>query len=203
MATWRLLRSELRDCGKWVSTSQIGTEPCQVSHGPRQCGVAPIVSQRAGFGTLHRHCRCVQVPVEDPEPGACHATGVSIWIRYLVLAKFLHIQKLYTDGKQRFSDLNKNSSECRDLHRIDGEPMVFKCNIFPGHTTLKLFDEIPHMMEEMMYSKNNSSDQALKKNGSRHEHTIQMEIGNRVAQIMMFYFGGSERPVFLASSAST
>ena len=48
----------MRDCGKWVSTSQIGTEererePCQVSHGRRQCGVAPIVSQQAGFGTLH------------------------------------------------------------------------------------------------------------------------------------------------------
>ena len=30
--------------------------------------------------------------------------------------------------------------------------MVFKCNIFPGHTTLKLFDEIQHMMEEIKYS---------------------------------------------------
>ena len=38
--------------------------------------------------------------------------------------------------------------ECRDLYRIDGEPMGFECKNFQGYTTLKLFDEIQHMMEK-------------------------------------------------------
>ena len=68
-------------------------------------------------------------------------------------------------------------SECRDLYRIDGEPMEFECKNFQGYTTLKLFDEVHHMME--------------------------MEVGIFIAQIMMFHFRESERPVFLASSASS
>ena len=36
----------------------------------------------------------------------------------------------------------KNSPEYRNLDRIDGEPMEFEWNIFPGFNTLQLSDEV-------------------------------------------------------------
>ena len=42
-----------------------------------------------------------------------------------------------------------NSSQCRELDRIDGEPMEFEWTIFPGFTTLQILAEIQNMMTEL------------------------------------------------------
>ena len=41
-----------------------------------------------------------------------------------------------------------NSFQCRELDRIDGEPMEFELTNFPGYTTLQIFAEIQNMMTE-------------------------------------------------------
>ena len=52
--------------------------------------------------------------------------------------------KSWTDTIERFTD----SISCRELDRIDGEPVVFEWNIFPRHTTLKLLREVQNMMKK-------------------------------------------------------
>ena len=42
----------------------------------------------------------------------------------------------------------KSSQEYRNLDRIDGEPMEFKWNIFPGFTTLQLCQQSPRVHEQ-------------------------------------------------------
>ena len=42
-----------------------------------------------------------------------------------------------------------NSSQCRELDRIDGEAMEFEWKIVPGFTTLGTIDEIQKMMTEL------------------------------------------------------
>ena len=37
----------------------------------------------------------------------------------------------------------------KDLNRIDGEPMEFEWNIFPGFTTLGLFEKIQKLMTDL------------------------------------------------------
>ena len=46
-------------------------------------------------------------------------------------------------------DWFKDSSQYRTLDTIDGEPMEFEWNIFPGFTTLQLVDEVPKFMTKM------------------------------------------------------
>ena len=43
----------------------------------------------------------------------------------------------------------KSSSPCRTLETIDGEPMEFEWNIFPGFTTLQLCDKVQEFMSKM------------------------------------------------------
>ena len=43
----------------------------------------------------------------------------------------------------------KSSSECRALDRIDGEPMEFEWNIFPGSTTLQLCHKVQEFMTKL------------------------------------------------------
>ena len=43
----------------------------------------------------------------------------------------------------------KSSSEYKALDRIDGEPMEFECNIFPGFTTLQLCNKEQEVMSKM------------------------------------------------------
>ena len=43
----------------------------------------------------------------------------------------------------------KSSSQYRALDRIDGEPMEFKWNIFPGFTTLQLCNKVPEFLSKM------------------------------------------------------
>ena len=42
----------------------------------------------------------------------------------------------------------KSSSQCRALDTIDGEPMEFEWNIFPGFTTLQLCNKVLSKMSE-------------------------------------------------------
>ena len=44
-----------------------------------------------------------------------------------------------------------------DLNRIDGEPMDFEWEIFPGFTTLQILDEIRKMMTESKCENHNNS----------------------------------------------
>ena len=46
-------------------------------------------------------------------------------------------------------DCFKDSSQYRTLDTIDGEPMEFEWNIFPGFTTLQLVQEVPKFMNKM------------------------------------------------------
>ena len=43
----------------------------------------------------------------------------------------------------------KSSSEYKALDRIDGEPMEFEWNIFPGFTTLQLCNKVQEFMSKM------------------------------------------------------
>ena len=43
----------------------------------------------------------------------------------------------------------KSSSQYRTLDTIDGEPMEFEWNIFPGFTTLKVVDEVQKFRNKM------------------------------------------------------
>ena len=43
----------------------------------------------------------------------------------------------------------KSSSEYRALDKIDGEPMEFEWNIFPGFTTLQLCNKVQEFMSKM------------------------------------------------------
>ena len=43
----------------------------------------------------------------------------------------------------------KSSSEYRALDRIDGEPMEFEWNIFPGFTTLQLCNKVREFLSNM------------------------------------------------------
>ena len=43
----------------------------------------------------------------------------------------------------------KDSPQCRTLDTIDGEPMEFDWNIFPGFTTLQLVQEVQKLMNKM------------------------------------------------------
>ena len=46
-------------------------------------------------------------------------------------------------------DWFKSSSEYRALYTIDGQPMEFEWNIFPGFTTLQLVQEVQKFMNKM------------------------------------------------------
>ena len=43
----------------------------------------------------------------------------------------------------------KTSQEYRDLDRIDGEPMEFEWNIFPGFNALQLSDEVKNLLHRL------------------------------------------------------
>ena len=43
----------------------------------------------------------------------------------------------------------KSSPEYRVLDRIDGEPVEFECNIFPGFTTLQLVREVQELLSRL------------------------------------------------------
>ena len=53
----------------------------------------------------------------------------------------------------------KSSSECRALDTIDGEPMEFEWNIFPGFTTLQLVREVQEFLSEMISRRSKDNEQ--------------------------------------------
>ena len=66
-----------------------------------------------------------------------------IW--YCAWEEFLTLPQAH--GRKKF-DWFMNSSQCRELGRIDGETMEFEWKIFPGFTTLQILVEIQKMMAE-------------------------------------------------------
>ena len=50
---------------------------------------------------------------------------------------------------ERQLDWFTDSSQCRTLDTIDGEPIEFERNIFPGFTTLQLVQEVQKFMNKM------------------------------------------------------
>ena len=50
---------------------------------------------------------------------------------------------------ERQLDWVKDSSQCRTLDTIDGEPMEFEWNIFPGFTPLQLCNKVQELMSKM------------------------------------------------------
>ena len=59
----------------------------------------------------------------------------------LCLGKIFENPRSNDAWEQRLGWL-KSSSKYRNFHRIDGEPMEFEWNIFPGFTTLQLSEEV-------------------------------------------------------------
>ena len=53
----------------------------------------------------------------------------------------------------------KDSSQYRTLDTIDGEPMEFQWNIFPGSTSLELVREVQKFMNKMSDPRRNSKDE--------------------------------------------
>ena len=51
-----------------------------------------------------------------------------------------------------------NSSQCRELYRIDGKPIKFEWKNFPGSTTLQILAEIQNMKSEYNVNLSNSQD---------------------------------------------
>ena len=56
------------------------------------------------------------------------------------------------------TDWFMNSSQCRELDRIDGAPMEFEWNVFPGFTTLQILAEIQNIRLKLSVNLSNSKD---------------------------------------------
>ena len=54
-----------------------------------------------------------------------------------------------TSASQEKIDWFINSSQCREMDRIDGEPTEFEWKIFPEFTALQILAEIQNMMNEI------------------------------------------------------
>ena len=52
----------------------------------------------------------------------------------------------------------KSSPEYRDLDRIDGKPMEFEWNIFPGFNTLQLSEEVKSLPLMLLFAAEDFSD---------------------------------------------
>ena len=66
----------------------------------------------------------------------------------LCLGKIHETTQSNTAWEQRLESL-KSSPEYRALDKIDGEPMEFEWNIFPGFTTLQLVREVQELLSRM------------------------------------------------------
>ena len=86
----------------------------------------------------------------------------------------------------------KDSSQYRNFDRIDGEPMDFEWNIFPGFTTLQLVDEVQKFTSTMEQDVGHSSDLGQKQSG------VLFTLFHH--ELMMIKFRESGHPVFRASS---
>ena len=73
---------------------------------------------------------------------------------FVFSASVLCLGKMYeypkaTDAWREKMEWTTVSPQCRELDRVDGEPMEFECPNFPGFTTLQILAEIQKMMGEM------------------------------------------------------
>ena len=95
----------------------------------------------------------------------------------------------------------KSSSEYKALDTIDGEPMEFECNIFPGFTTLQLLHKVQELVSiyARRFSPGFLGPGSVKKWYSTREYKPLGE-WDRVAEQMMINFAESGHPVFRATS---
>ena len=63
----------------------------------------------------------------------------------LCLGKILETPQSNDAWEQRLGWLT-SSQNYRNFDRIDGEPMEFECNIFPGFNTLQLTEEVKRLL---------------------------------------------------------
>ena len=70
--------------------------------------------------------------------------STSLQILYCVLARYKRTPNRTMHGKTHWR--GSGSPEYRDVDRIDGEPMEFECNIFPGFNTLQLSQEVKSLL---------------------------------------------------------
>ena len=66
----------------------------------------------------------------------------------LCLGKMHQNPQKYIVGEDKLTWF-KSSSQCRTLDTIDGEPMEFEWNIFPGFTTLQLCNQVQEFMSKL------------------------------------------------------
>ena len=71
--------------------------------------------------------------------------STSFQILYCVLVRYTRTPYRTMQGKQRLGWF-KTSPEHRNFDRIDGEPMDFEWNIFPGFNTLQLSQEVKSLL---------------------------------------------------------
>ena len=53
----------------------------------------------------------------------------------------------------------KSSQNYRHFDRINGEPMEFECNIFPGFNILQLSEEVKHLLYRLGETPKNSQEE--------------------------------------------
>ena len=77
-----------------------------------------------------------------------HAKVCLFWDSVLCLGKVNHNPATNTTWEEQLSWC-KDSSPYRTLDTIDGEPLEFEWNIFPGFTTLQLINKVHEFMSKM------------------------------------------------------
>ena len=73
------------------------------------------------------------------------------------------------DAWEKRLGLIKSSQNFRKIDRIDGEPMGFEWNIFPGFNTLQLSEEVKRSTEQIgRNTRNFHRKHSINVNGQRH-----------------------------------
>ena len=101
----------------------------------------------------------------------------------------------------------KSSPQYRALDKIDGEPIEFEWNIFPGFTTLQLCHKVQELLSRLSVTPEKFTagqwsflgPGSEKKWDSISEDSPQGE-WDRIAELMMFKFGESTHSVFRSTS---
>ena len=104
------------------------------------------------------------------QSGEIYGTNTTSWEdsswKYLSLVSLLHAKVyVFSDSVLCLGKVNQNptskfawedrltwfksSPECRALDKIDGEPMEFEWNIFPGFTTLQVCSKVQEFLSKM------------------------------------------------------
>ena len=86
--------------------------------------------------------------------------STSFQILCLCLSKILENPKSNEAWEQRLGWI-KSSQNYRNLDRIDGEPMKFEWNIFPGFNTLQLSEEVKSLLYRLGETSENFTGRIL------------------------------------------